>query len=301
MTEAIEIDGVRVSHPDRVLFPDMGLTKRDLIDYYAAVADRMLPYVVDRPVSLVRCPEGRQRDCFFQKHTTEGMPDAFGVVPIREASGQVDDYLSIGGIDGLVAGVQIGTLEFHIWGARRDMIEKPDRLVFDLDPDPAVAFPAVRTAAEEIRDFLGAAGLETFPLLTGGKGIHVVAPLAPKREWPDVKRFARAVADALADRAPDRYVAAASKARRRGRIFIDYLRNERGATAIAPYSTRARPGAPVAAPVTWAELKRIERADAFSVATMIKRMKRQRNDPWAGYHAVRQSLTDKLLKDGGGA
>lgn len=295
MTEAIEIDGVWVSHPDRVLFPDMGLTKRDLIDYYAAVADRMLPYVVDRPVSLVRCPEGRQRDCFFQKHTTEGMPDAFGVVPIREASGQVDDYLSIGGIDGLVAGVQIGTLEFHIWGARSDMIEKPDRLVFDLDPDPAVAFPAVRAAAEEIRDFLGAAGLETFPLLTGGKGIHVVAPLTPHREWPDVKRFARAVADALADRAPDRYVAAASKARRRGRIFIDYLRNDRGSTAIAPYSTRARPGAAVAAPITWDELARTKSAAAYDVKTMARR----KADPWKGYFKVKQSLTPALLKAAG--
>ena len=296
MTEAIEIDGVRVSHPDRVLYPDMGLTKRDLIDYYAAVADRMLPHLVDHPVSLVRCPQGRQRQCFFQKHATDGMPDAFRVVPIREAAGTVADYLYIGGLDGVIAGVQIGTLEFHIWGARRRAIEKPDRLVFDLDPDPSVDFAAVRAAAIEVKDFLGVLGLETFPLLTGGKGVHVVAPLAARREWPDVKRFARGVADALAAHAPKRYVATASKAQRRGRIFIDYLRNERGATAIAPYSSRARAGAPVAAPVAWDELKKIESANAYTVTTMQKRLARQKRDPWEGYAKVRQSLTDKQLK-----
>jgi bifunctional non-homologous end joining protein LigD len=294
MDEAIEIDGVRITHPDRVLYPDTDLTKRDLIDYYAAVADLMMPHVVDRPVSLVRCPRGRQRNCFFQRHATDGMPPEFGVVPIREASGKVSDYLAIGGIEGVVAGVQVGTLEFHIWGSRRRAIEKPDRLVFDLDPDPSVDFATVRRAAVEVRDFLAELGLETFPLLTGGKGVHVVAPLAAKREWPDVKRFARAVADALAGHAPQRYVATMSKARRRGRIFIDYLRNERGATAIAPYSTRAHPGAPVAAPVSWDELKRIERADAFSMGAILKRIKKR--DPWAGYDAVRQSLTDKQLK-----
>jgi bifunctional non-homologous end joining protein LigD len=293
MTGAIEIGGVRVTHPDRVLYPDMDLTKRDLIDYYTAVAEPMLPHLVDRPVSLVRCPQGRKRKCFFQKHATDGMPEALAVAPIREASGRASDYLAIGGIEGVIAGVQIGTLEFHIWGSRRRAIEKPDRLVFDLDPDPSVDFAAVRRAAVEVRDFLAELGLETFPLLTGGKGVHVVAPLAAKREWPDVKRFARGVADALAERAPERYVATMSKAHRRGRIFIDYLRNERGATAIAPYSTRARPGAPVAAPVTWDELTRVERANAFSMGAMLKRLKR---DPWDGYDAVRQSLTDKQLK-----
>jgi bifunctional non-homologous end joining protein LigD len=295
MTEAIDIDGVRVTHPDRVLYPDMALTKRDIIDYYAAVADLMLPHLVDRPVSLVRCPQGRQRQCFFQKHATDGMSGEFGAIAIQESSGKKSDYLCIKGIEGVIAGVQIGSLEFHIWGSRTKAIEKPDRLVFDLDPDPSVDFATVRDAAVEVRDFLAELGLKSFPLVTGGKGVHVVAPLAPKREWPDIKRFARAVADALAQHAPERYVATMSKARRHGRIFIDYLRNERGATAIAPYSTRARAGAPVAAPVTWAELKRLDAANAFSVGVMVKRIKRQKRDPWDGYDAIKQALTNKHL------
>jgi bifunctional non-homologous end joining protein LigD len=294
MNESVDVDGVRVTHPDRVLFPDMGLTKRDLIAYYEAVRETMMPHILDRPVSLVRCPQGRHRKCFFQRHAGEGMPEALPVTPIREQSGNVADYLYIDGPESLIAGVQIGTLEFHIWGVRRNAIETPDRLVFDLDPDLSVGFAAVRDAAVEVRDLLGELGLKTFPLLTGGKGIHVVAPLAPERDWPVVKRFARAVAAGLAERAPGRYVATASKARRRGRIFIDYLRNERGASAVAPYSTRARPGAPVAAPVSWAELRRIERADAISVAAMMRRLKRLKRDPWTGYDDVRQILTDDM-------
>lgn len=300
MDEAIDINGIRVSHPDRVLYPDMALTKRDLIDYYVAVAPRMLPHVVDHPVSLVRCPQGRQSKCFFQKHATDGMPAEFGLVPIRESSGTTSDYLCIDGLGGLIAGVQIGTLEFHVWGARRQTLEKPDRLVFDLDPDPSVDFAAVRAAAVEVRDFLAELGLESFALLTGGKGVHVVAPLAARREWPDVKRFARGIADTLAEHAPKRYVATASKAQRRGRIFVDYLRNERGATAIAPYSSRARSGAPVAAPVTWDELKRIDAANAYTVTSMPQRLARQKRDPWEGYRNVRQSITEKQLEAIGG-
>jgi bifunctional non-homologous end joining protein LigD len=295
MNDAAEIGGVRVTHPDRVLFPEMGLTKRDLIAYYEAVRPRMMPHIVDRPVSLVRCPQGRQRACFFQRHAGEGTPAALPVTPIREQSGGTADYLYVGGPESLIAGVQIGVLEFHIWGVRRTAIETPDRLVFDLDPDPSVDFATVRRAAVEVRDLLDELGLVSFPMLTGGKGVHVVAPLAPKRDWPVVKRFARAVADHLTERAPDRYVATASKARRRGRIFIDYLRNERGASAVAPYSTRARPGAPVAAPVTWAELARTKSANAYSVESMQRRLKRLKGDPWAGYDRVRQALDDEMV------
>ena len=295
MNEAVDFDGVRVTHPDRVLFPDMGLTKRDLIAYFEAVREKMMPHILDRPVSLVRCPQGRHRKCFFQRHANEGVPGALPVTPIREQSGRVADYLYIDSAESLIAGVQIGTLEFHIWGVRRNAIETPDRLVFDLDPDPSVDFAAVREAAAEMRDFLGELGLETFALLTGGKGVHVVVPVAPERDWPVVKRFARAVANRIVERAPDRYIATASKARRRGKIFIDYLRNERGASAVAPYSTRARSGAPVAAPVSWAELKRIESANSISVASMTRRIQRLKRDPWAGYDEVRQSLTDDVM------
>jgi bifunctional non-homologous end joining protein LigD len=295
MNDAVEIRGVRITNPDRVLFPDMGLTKRGLIAYYDAVSARMMPHIVDRPVSLVRCPQGRQRACFFQRHAGDSTPAALPVTPIRDKSGGTADYLYIAGPESLIAGVQIGVLEFHIWGVRRRAVEKPDRLVFDLDPDPSVDFAAVRAAAVEVRDLLAELGLETFALLTGGKGIHVVAPLAPKRDWPAIKGFARAVADRLAERAPERYIATASKARRRGRIFIDYLRNERGASAVAPYSTRARPGAPVAAPVGWAELGRIRSANAYSVESMLRRLKRLERDPWAGYDRVRQALDDRMM------
>jgi bifunctional non-homologous end joining protein LigD len=288
-------EGVRITHPEKVLYPEMGLTKRDLIEYYRAVEKLILPHVVGRLVSLVRCPQGGGHKCFFQKHATDGFPDAFKPLKVKEQKGGTAEYLHIDDLRGLIAGVQIGTLEFHVWGSQIDDIEKPTRLVFDFDPDPSVDFTQVKKAAVELRDFLAELGLRTFPLITGGKGVHVVAPIAPRAEWKQAKAFCKAIASAMETANPGRYVTNMAKAKRKGRIFVDYLRNDRGSTAIAPYSTRAKPGATVAVPLSWDELAKCKSADAFDVETMMDRAEKLRSDPWKGFFEIRQSLTKALL------
>jgi bifunctional non-homologous end joining protein LigD len=287
--------GVRITSPEKVLFADQGLSKGDLIDYYEAVADLILPHIKGRPLSLVRCPQGSSGKCFFQKHDSGGFPDELKRIEITEGTGASGQYFYIDDLKGLVAGVQMGVLEFHIWGSRAGKLEKPDRLVFDLDPDVGLDFKDVRRATIDVRDRLADLGLETFPMLSGGKGIHVVAPIDRRMEWPDVKAFCKGFAARLAEDAPDRYVVNMAKARRKGRIFLDYLRNERGSTAIAPYSTRARDGAPVATPITWDEVKKVDAANIFSVKTLSQRMK-EAGDAWPGYFDVRQSITKAMLK-----
>jgi bifunctional non-homologous end joining protein LigD len=287
--EAIELAGVRLTHPDRILFPGQGVTKRTLAEYYLAIADRILPHVAGRPLSLVRCPAGQSGECFFQKHASPGFPEALKPVRIREKSGS-NDYLYIEDEAGLVAAVQMGVLELHVWGSHIETLETPDRLVFDFDPDEAVEFAAVRGAAVEMRDRLDALGLRSFAMATGGKGIHVVVPLTPREDWEAMKAFAAAMAETLAAEQPDRFLATASKAARKGRIFIDYLRNARGATAIAPFSCRARKGAPIAWPVAWPALSRLKSAQPASVDTAVGLLKRQKTDPWQGYFDVRQKL-----------
>ena len=292
---AIVKAGVRVTHPDRVLFPGQGLSKGALIAYYESVADMMLPHARNRPLSLVRCPSGQSRTCFFQKHDTGGFPKALHATPIEEASGAKESYFYLTDLAGIVAGVQMSVLEFHVWGSRIDKVEEPDRLVFDLDPDVGLDFADVRGAALDVRDRLAALRLASFALLTGGKGIHVVAPLTRRASWPEVKAFAKGFAALLAEDAADRYVANMAKAKRKGLIFVDYLRNERGSTAIAPYSTRAREGAPVAAPVGWEEVNSLTAANSVTVESMPERVRRV-GDPWAGYFDVRQSITRAMLK-----
>ena len=287
--------GVRITSPGKVLFPDQGLSKSDLLDYYEAVAGLMLPHIECRPLSLVRCPQGRSGKCFFQKHDSGGFPDELQRIEIEEGTGASGQYFYVEDIAGIVAGVQMGVLEFHIWGSRADNLEKPDRIVFDLDPDVGLDFEDVRAGALDVRDRLADIGLQTFAMLSGGKGFHVIAPLERRMEWPDIKSFCKGFATKLAQEAPDRYVANMAKARRKGRIFIDYLRNERGSTSIAPYSTRARENAPVAAPISWAEVKTVKAANVFTVATMPKRAAKTR-DPWRGYFDVRQSITKAMLK-----
>jgi bifunctional non-homologous end joining protein LigD len=281
---------VTLTNPDRVLYPGMGLTKADLADYYRAVGDLMMPHIAKRPVSLVRCPQGRQRKCFFQRHHVAGFPQHFKSVLVRESSDEPKGYLYIDEPEGLIAGVQFGVLEFHIWGSTVGDIERPDRLVFDLDPGPAVGFAEVRRAALELRDFLSELNLASFPMLTGGKGVHVISPLEPAAEWPAVKSFARSIAATMAQHAPDRFVDNMAKARRKGRIFLDYLRNDRTATAIAPYSTRAREGAPVAWPLSWDQLKRAKSGADYDVARTMRAVKRLKSPPWHGYEAARRPL-----------
>ncbi len=289
------IAGVRLTHPDKVMFPEAGLSKTDHARYLAAVSRRMLPFVKDRPLALVRCPDGTEGARFFQKHLTQGMPSELGSIEIEQSDGKTEEHVSVSTKAALVSLAQIGALEVHIWGSRADDLERPDRLVLDLDPDPSVGFDEVIGAANDIRDLLDAAGLKSFPLVTGGKGIHVVVPLERRQGWDEVKAFAKGVATRLADNEPGRFVATMSKAKRKGRIFIDWLRNERGATAIAPYSVRAKPHAPVAMPVTWTELKRLTRADAFTLMDALRRIDKA-DDAWAGYFTRRQRLSAEALK-----
>jgi bifunctional non-homologous end joining protein LigD len=283
-----EIAGVRVTHPDRVLFPGQGVTKRELIDYYLAVADRMLPHVAGRPLALVRCPRGSGAQCFFQKHANPGWPDAFKHVRIREKSG-TDSYLYIEDERGLVAAVQMGVLELHLWGATAAHVEQPDRLVFDLDPDEDLPFAAVIKASLQLKKILEDIDLAGFAMATGGKGLHIVVPLLRGHTWDQHRDFAEAMAKHMAAEAPDRFVATMSKTKRRGKIFIDYLRNTRGASAIAPYSTRARPGAHVAFPLSWPAVSKLEDARPAAVSDAAGKLARMK-DPWPGYFKLRQTL-----------
>lgn len=290
------IGGITISNADRVVFDEQGVTKGDIAAYLNEVAEHMLPHIKDRPVSLVRCPAGDTSKCFFQKHHTDSTPDDIGSVMIRESDGEEDEYLVLNSAKALVSAAQIGALELHIWGARTDKLESPDRFVMDLDPDESLSFEDVQSAAFEVRDVLESAGLKSFPLLTGGKGIHVIVPLERRRDWDEIKTAARNLAQKLADAAPGSYVAEMSKKKRKGKIFLDWLRNERGATAIAPYSLRARPGAPVATPVDWAELKRIEAADKYTIRTIGQRLAQLKSDPWEGYFDVRQSISKHVME-----
>ena len=295
--DATRLAGVRLTSSDKVLFPEQGLTKADLARYLIDTADYMLPYMAKRPLSLVRCPEGRQKECFFQKHDMPGFPDNFRRVKIQEKDGDLADYLYIEDKSGLAAAAQMGVLELHIWGSRIDKLEMPDRVVFDLDPGDDVSFAEVKNAARDLREVLSAAQLQSFPLITGGKGVHVIAPLDRRQEWDIVKRFAAGLARKLSEAEPERFTAKASKAGRKGRIFIDWLRNERGATAIAPYSPRARAGAPVATPVSWQELGRIRSANKYKLGTVGRRLKALKGDPWLGYFDIRQSIKKQALAE----
>jgi bifunctional non-homologous end joining protein LigD len=291
-----DFTGVALTSPGKVLFAEAGVTKAELAEYLLSVSDRVLPHLADRPLSLVRCPEGTDNECFFQKHTAKGMPRALHEIPVTESDGEVAKYLMIDSPSGLVAAAQVGALELHIWGAHADSIEHPDRVVFDLDPDGDVTFADVREAARDVRKLLEAANLQSFALVTGGKGIHVVLPLDASQGWDEVKAFAKGVATRLAETEPQRFTATMSKARRKGRIFIDWLRNERGATAIAPYSPRARGIASVATPVSWTELGRVAHADAFTIPEVKRRVAQLKSDPWKGYFALRQRLSADVLR-----
>jgi bifunctional non-homologous end joining protein LigD len=281
--ENAEIGGVVLTSPDKILYPELGLTKRELAEYLQGVARHMLPFAARHPLSLVRCPDGISDKCFYQKHLTARMPEGFKTVTIREKDGHKADYLYVDTVAGVIGAAQIGALELHVWGAPADDLEHPDRLVFDLDPAEDVPFADVKAAAGDLRAILDAAGLKSFAMITGGKGIHVIAPLDGRNDWDEVKTFAAGLARSFAERDPERFIASASKAKRKGRIFIDWLRNERGATAIVPYSPRARKGAPVAAPVGWTELSRLKNAAAFDTVAIIKRLKKTKSDPWPGY------------------
>ncbi len=284
--------GARITNPDRVIFPGDDLTKGALADYYAAMAAPLLVDSANRPLTLIRCPQGRAKHCFFQKHDSGAMGDAVKHVAIKEKDGTSEDYLYVTDIAGILACVQMGTIEFHGWGSRIKPLEKPDRLVFDLDPDVGLGFDKVKRAAERLRGLLADLGLETFPLLSGGKGIHVVAPLDQTADWPKVKSFAERFSRAIAEAEPDLFTANIRKNKRTGRIFLDWLRNQRGATAVMPYSARAREGAPVAAPVDWSELDETQTAARFTIRDADQLLERAGSKLLASWGQAKQALPD---------
>ena len=280
-----EVGGIALSHPDRVYWQDSGVTKRDLAEFYKQIWQWMRPHVVGRPISLLRCPEGAAGQCFFQKHAAAGI--ATEHLHLTPEKG--DKIISIDSLDGLVSLVQAGVLEIHTRGTTVDDRERADRLVFDLDPGPGTGWKDVVAAACEVQARLTKIKLKSFLKTSGGKGLHVVLPIKPV-PWDTAKDFCHAVAASMQADDPDRYVASATKSKRNKRIFIDYLRNSREATAVAPYSTRARPGAPVSTPIEWSELGTLKSANQFTVLNFTARLNRLRKDPWANIGRIKQTL-----------
>ncbi|HEX3553734.1 MAG TPA: DNA ligase D [Thermoanaerobaculia bacterium] len=291
------IAGVRFSNPEKVLYPGQGVTKRDLAVYYSRIADWILPHVSNRPLTLVRCPEGQAKQCFYQKHVNEQFPESVYRVDVEE-SGKTQPYGAVDSLDGLLALVQMGVLELHVWGSHRDRIEQPDYVVFDFDPDEGLAWERVVEGAITVRDFLADLGLRTFLKTTGGKGLHVVLPLTRRAEWTwdEVKAFTKAVTETVVAAEPAKYTSKLPKVDRKGKVFIDYLRNGRGATSIAPFSTRARPGAPVSAPLFWEELESGVKANTWTVQNLPDRLAALPADPWEDFGKVRQSITAAMKK-----
>jgi bifunctional non-homologous end joining protein LigD len=289
--DRVEVEGVALTNPDRVLYAESGYTKLDLAEHYVAVAERMLPLLEGRPLTVVRCPSGHGK-CFYQKHFDDAVPKGIARVEIEEQDGAAT-YGEVRSLAGVIGLVQLGVLEIHTWGAHADRVERPDRMTIDLDPDPSVGWERVVEAALAIRLVLDELGLRCFVKTTGGKGLHVVAPLERRSGWDDVKAFAEGVCALVADTAPDAYTLQVSKAKRRGKILLDYLRNARGATAVEAYSTRARAGAPVALPVEWDELADI-RSDTFRLGGLAGRLSAP--DPWADYPAVRQAINARAKR-----
>jgi bifunctional non-homologous end joining protein LigD len=272
--EDLLLHGVRITHPGRMVFEEGHITKGDVARYYAAVAPFLLREIHSRPITVVRCPGGIKADCFYQRNVGFGL--GADVYPFHwDYKGRSYKYIYVKDIKGIMEMIQMGVIEIHPWGATIDNIHTPDRMIFDLDPDPSVPFSTVKTAASEIRRRLTQAGLESSLKCTGGKGLHVIVPLAPIGRWEEVKDWASAFAHQMVDEAPDTYVATITKSKRRGKILIDFFRNDYTATGIAGYSLRARPGAPVAVPLEWRELTKLERANQFDMETVLNRIQRQ--------------------------
>ena len=290
--EATNGGAVKLTHPDRIYWSDVEITKQQLADYYTAVWDHIAPHLVRRPLALLRCPEGVDGQCFFQKHAAAGLiSERIG----RHKDGHGEELIYIDDLDGLLTLAQAGVLEIHVWGSTIDDVEHCNRLVFDLDPGDDVKWADVNATARELRERLADIKLKSFVKTTGGKGLHVVVPI-DATPWDDAKDFSHAMVLAMAADAPERYVAKMTKSIRKGKIFLDYLRNGRGATAIVAFSTRARPGATVSTPVAWDELGPKLAPNKFTVLNIGKRLAQLKSDPWAGIDKVRQKLPDFARK-----
>jgi bifunctional non-homologous end joining protein LigD len=284
---------IRLTHPDKILDAESGLTKADLSAFYQGVAEHMLPHIADRPLSLVRCPEGTGKPCFFQKHVNHMLPPGVGGIDVpNKKTGEPEPYITLNTAEALINLAQMGALEIHPWGSRNDDLEHPDRLIFDLDPDESLPWSTLCDAAAEIRKRLKKAGLESFLKTTGGKGLHVVAPIEPELDWPQVKALAHKFVESMERKNPTLYLTKMTKSARKGKIYLDYLRNERGATAVAPYSPRARAGAHVSLPLPWSALKLQERP-VYSVKNFDEWRSRLRSDPWKAMLATHQKLDPK--------
>jgi bifunctional non-homologous end joining protein LigD len=288
------VAGVKISNPDKELYPEAKITKLELARYYEAVGPWIVPQVEQRPLTLVRCPNGWDKKCFFQKHIDAKASSALGRVTVQERDGPAE-YMMASSVEAVVTTLQMGALELHPSGARAENLECPDRIVLDFDPDEKLPWAELVTAVTSMRSLLDKLGLVSFLKTTGGKGLHVVIPIEPTVIWDNVKGFSKALADAFTKTFPDRYLSTMSKAARSGKIFIDYLRNDSSATAIAAYSLRARRNAPVAMPLSWDELREDVRGEHFNVRSALTRLARQKKDPWAELTTLRQSLTEEMM------
>jgi bifunctional non-homologous end joining protein LigD len=294
---SVLFEGVRLTHPDRILYPGTTLTKLDVARYYAAVKDWALPHLSRRLLTLVRSPAVGKKT-FYQKHIGDEAPAALKRFELKDGS-EPEIYPYIDDLPGLIALVQMGVLEIHPWGSRIEKLETPDWVTIDLDPDEGLPWERVTEAAMDVRDALAGIGLKSFAKTTGGKGLHVVIPLTPKLGWDQIKAFAKWVADSLVTQRPQDFTANMAKRARRGRIYIDYLRNGRGATAVGAYSPRARPGAPVSTPVSWAEVEQGVRPDEFTVETVPQRLPALPSDPWAEIGKIRQTISAAVRREVG--
>jgi bifunctional non-homologous end joining protein LigD len=292
--EDTEVLGVRITSPEKVLFPAQGVTKLELARYYEAVGEWMLPYIQDRPLTLVRCPDGVGGDCFYQKHGDQHFHASIGRVTIAENDGEEKVYTYVDSAAALVGMVQMGVIELHTSNARRDNFERPDRFVIDLDPAPDVPWARTVASAFQVRDRLAELGLDSWVKTTGGKGLHIVVPLARRQSWDEVKDFTRAFSVDLSVRNPGKYLTKANIAARKGKIFIDYLRNGRGATAISAFCIRAKPTGAISVPLRWDELSPALDPDTFTPEAVIRRVAKLKRDPWEGFYTSKQSITKTM-------
>lgn len=289
------VGGIDISHPQRVIYPGTHITKQQLAEYYLFVSDKIMPHIVDRPLSMVRCPEGASVPCFFQRHVGLGKSPHLHEVSVR-VKGKARNYLMIHDVKGLISLVQWGVIELHPWQCAANHLDKPDRMIFDLDPDPSVSLKQLIDGAHEVRQRMQELGLRTFVKTTGGKGLHVVVPMTPSYSFPAIKSFARAIAESMASDSPTKYIATMSKAKRTGKIFVDYLRNEVTSTAVAPYSARVREGATVSTPLAWQELTSQLKLSSFTIDAVRQRLKKRSKDPWQDFSKTKQKIAAKYLQ-----
>lgn len=290
-----ELAGVRLTSPEKVLYPEAAITKLELAAYYQYVSGWMLPHLLNRPIVLVRCPDGHHHECFYQKHPAAGTPNNLRQIPIREKK-ETKKYLIVDNENGLISLAQIAALEIHAWGSRADKLDYPDRLIFDLDPDPKLAWGIVVESALQVRLLLQELGLKSFVKTTGGKGLHLVIPIDRRHDWKEAKVFCRQVAELIVRFDPAHFTANMSMTQRTGKIYIDYVRNGRGATAIIPYSPRMRSGAPISVPLDWDELNDQLRSDHFTIRNIANRLDNLKRDPWREMKTMRQSLAAAIKK-----